>query len=147
MSANGAWLTLVTLGVDDLARSIRFYEALGFVRKARSGSEGIAFFAAGGIVLALYPWDRLAEDAQVPMTPRPSAFRGMTLAWNCSSPAIVDEMLEKALGAGGRPLKAAQNVFWGGYSGYFADPDGHVWEVAHNPFFPLAGDGRLVLPD
>jgi catechol 2,3-dioxygenase-like lactoylglutathione lyase family enzyme len=147
MSADRACLTIVTLGVDDLARGIRFYETLGFVRRARGSGNGIAFFAAGGTALALYPWDLLAEDASVPAGPRPSAFRGTALAWNCPSPALVDQMLAKALSAGGNLLKPAQQVFWGGYSGYFADPDGHVWEVAHNPFFPQLDDGRLALPD
>src|SRR5262245_28280625 len=142
-----AALTIVTLGVDDLARGVRFYETLGFERKARRVSEGIAFFSAGGTVLALYPWDLLADDAKVPTRPRPGAFRGSVLAWNCPSPATVDEVLAKALGAGGVLLKAAEVAFWGGYSGHFADPDGHVWEVAHNPFFQLLEDGRLVLPD
>jgi uncharacterized protein len=147
MSVDHASLTIVTLGVDDLARGVRFYEALGFERKARSVGEGIAFFAAGGTVLALYPWDLLADDAKVAAQPRPGAFRGSVLAWNCPSAAVVDEVLARALGAGGLLLKAAEVAFWGGYSGHFADPDGHVWEVAHNPFFQLAEDGRLVVPD
>ena len=147
MSADLACLTIVTLGVNDLARATDFYEALGFVRKARGSGEGIAFFAAGGTVLALYPWELLAEDAKVSASPRPAAFRGTTLAWNCASPAVVDAVLAKAQSAGGRLLKAAQTVFWGGYSGHFADPDGHVWEVAHNPFFQLSEDGRVLLPE
>jgi predicted lactoylglutathione lyase len=147
MGIDRACLTIVTLGVRDLARGMNFYEALGFARKARGSGEGIAFFEAGGIALALYPWAHLADDAQVPAEPQPMAFRGCTLAWNCSSPAVVDAMLAKAVSVGARLLKPAQKVFWGGYSGYFADPDGHVWEVAHNPFFQLSEDGRIVLPD
>jgi|SRR5580704_5581876 catechol 2,3-dioxygenase-like lactoylglutathione lyase family enzyme len=147
MSADRACLTIVTLGVGDLARAIQFYEALGFERKARGGGGEIAFFAAGGIVLALYPWERLADDAEIPAKPRPTAFRGSTQAWNCSSRAVVDAMLARTMSAGGRLLKPPQSVFWGGYSGYFADPDGHVWEIAHNPFFQLSADGRIILPD
>jgi uncharacterized protein len=133
-------------GSGALARSIEFYERLGFVRKAR-GSEGVAFFDAGGIVLALWSWVLLAEDANLACRPRPEAFRGSALAWNCSSPSAVDATLAAAAQAGGRLLKVADKVFWGGYSGYFADPEGHVWEVAHNPGFPLSEDGRLTLPD
>src|SRR5215470_6323039 len=147
MSADRACLTIVTLGGDDLGNATRFYEALGFVRKARGSGEGIAFFAAGGTVLALYPWKLLAEDAKIPWSPRPTAFRGTTLAWNCASPAVVDDVLAKAQSVGGRLLKPAQTVFWGGYSGHFSDPDGHVWEVAHNPFFQLSEDGRVLLPE
>jgi predicted lactoylglutathione lyase len=147
MSAALACLTIVTLGVDDLARATRFYEAIGFVRKARGSGEGIAFFAAGGTVLALYPWELLARDAKVSASPRPTAFRGTALAWNCASPAVVDAVLSKAQSAGGHLLKAAQTVFWGDYSGHFADPDGHVWEVAHNPFFQLSENGRVLLPE
>jgi catechol 2,3-dioxygenase-like lactoylglutathione lyase family enzyme len=147
MSTDLACLTIVTLGVNDLARATCFYEALGFERKARGSGEGIAFFAAGGTVLALYPWELLAEDAKVSASPRPTAFRGTTLAWNCAGPAVVDAVLSKAHRAGGHLLKAAQTVFWGGYSGHFADPDGHVWEIAHNPFFQLSENGRVLLPE
>jgi len=147
MSVNSARITLVTLGVEDLARSIRFYEQLGFVRKARASGEEVAFFDAGGVVLSLFSWDLLAHDAELPAAPRPEAFRGSAVAWNCASETEVDTTIEKAVRAGARLLKPAEKVFWGGYSGYFADPDDHAWEVAHNPFFPLTADGRLALPD
>jgi len=147
MSVNNARITLVTLGVEDLPRSIRFYEQLGFARKARASGEAVAFFDAGGVVLSLFSWDSLAHDAQLPAMPRPQAFRGSAVAWNCASEAEVDSTLDSAVRAGARLLKPAQKVFWGGYSGYFADPDDHAWEVAHNPFFPLTADGRLALPD
>ena len=137
-------LSIVTLGVDDLARSRDFYERLGWERSAKS-SDGVAFFRAGGAVLALYPRAALAEDAHVPA--EGSGFGGVTLAHNARSREEVDAVLAEAQAAGARLLKPAQDVFWGGYSGYFADPDGHPWEVAWNPFFPLDEEGRLQLPD
>jgi predicted lactoylglutathione lyase len=140
-------MTAVTLGVGNLARSIEFYEAVGLVRNARASSgEEVAFFAAGAVVLALYPWDKLAEDAVLPDAPRPAAFRGTTLGWNCASTQEVDSAFARALAAGGRALKLPHKTFWGGYSGYFADPDGHPWEVVHAPMFPLNEQGALVLP-
>lgn len=140
-----ARLSLVTLGVGDLARSTAFYEALGFRRRARA-AEGVAFFEAGGVILSLWPTVELAKDAQI--TPaEPSSFRGIALAWNCVSARDVDLVLARSLAAGGTLVRSARTVFWGGYTGYFADPDGHLWEVAHNPGFPFAEDGRLLLPD
>lgn len=136
---------MVTLGVSELERSIAFYEALGFKRKA-SNAEGVGFFQAGAITFAVWPTDELAKDANVAM-PEVSAFRGVALAWNCRSVSDVDIALERARGAGATLQKAAQKTFWGGYVGYFTDPDGHLWEVAHNPGFPLSDDGRLLLPD
>ena len=140
-------MTAVTLGVADLARSIEFYEAVGLVRntKANSGDE-VAFFAAGAVVLALYPWDKLAEDAELPEKPRPAAFRGTTLGWNCASKQEVDSAFARALAAGASALTLPHKTFWGGYSGYFADPDGHAWEIVHAPMFPLNEQGALVLP-
>ena len=136
-------LSLVTLGVADLARAQAFYEqGLGWVRADVPG-EGIAFYQVGSLALALYPWDALAEDAQQP--PARGGFSGITLAHNCRSTAEVDAVLARAVAAGAKLVKPAQTVFWGGYSGYFADPDGHLWEVAFNPFFPLAADGALAL--
>jgi uncharacterized protein len=140
-------LTAVTLGVGDLRASVRFYEALGFVRKVRATGDEVAFFDAGGAVLALYPWELLAKDAMLAAQPRPGAFRGSTVAWNCGSAEEVDTAFARALAAGAKPLKAPQRTEWGGYSGYFADPDGHAWEVVHAPAFALAPDGRLLLPD
>jgi len=140
-----AILSLVTLGVSDLARSIAFYEALGFARKARA-SEGVGFFAAGATAFAVFPLSELAKDAGLPNT-SVAGFRGVALAWNCRSEAEVDAALARAVTAGATALRPAQRAFWGGYSGYFTDPDGHIWEVAHNPGFPLSPDGRLLLPD
>ncbi|MBA4791776.1 MAG: VOC family protein [Rhizobiales bacterium] len=138
-------LSLVTLGVSDLARSIGFYEGLGLVRRARK-YEGVAFFEVGGAVLSLFPRADLAADAGVADTPA-SAFSGITLACNLSGPPEVDALLAHAAATGGRLVKAAEKVFWGGYSGYFADPDGHLWEVAFNPFAGFDAAGHLVLED
>ena len=145
MSKPEALLTLVTLGVANLARSIAFYEALGFRRKART-AEGVGFFQAGAVVFAVWPAIDLAEDAHVDAGEVP-AFRGVALAWNCRSESDVDAAIGRARSVGAAVPKPAQRTFWGGYAGYFADPDGHLWEVAHNPIFPLSDDGRLLLPD
>ncbi|HLA21405.1 MAG TPA: VOC family protein [Pseudolabrys sp.] len=141
-----ARLTLATLGVYDLARSTAFYEALGFERRAR-GAEGVGFFQAGACVFAVWPFEELAKDANVAAAMPAPAFRGVALAWNCRSNADVDAAIARARGAGATVPKAAQKTFWGGYAGYFSDPDGHLWEVAYNPHFPLTDDGRLTLPD
>jgi catechol 2,3-dioxygenase-like lactoylglutathione lyase family enzyme len=137
-------LSIVTLGVADLARSRSFYERLGW-RKSTASSEGIAFFQAGGIAIALYPREELAKDASVPAEGQ--GFAGVTLAYNARSRSEVDSVLAEVQGAGAKLVKAAQEAFWGGYSGYFSDPDGFLWEVAWNPFFPIAENGSLQLPD
>lgn len=148
MIALDARLTLVTLGVTDLARSIAFYDALGFRRKARK-AEGVGFFEAGAVSFAVWPVGDLAKDANVDAAAvtRLPAFRGVALAWNCRSEGDVDAAIERARAAGATVPKPAQRTSWGGFAGYFADPDGHLWEVAHNPGFPLSDDGRLLLPD
>lgn len=146
MSTPEAHLSLVTLGVADLKRSIGFYESLGFRRKAQS-AEGVGFFEAGACTLAVWPTDELAKDAGMDASEALPPFRSMSLAWNCGSKADVDAALARAKAAGATILKPAGDVFWGGYTAYFADPDGHLWEVAHNPGFPLSDDGRLLLPD
>ena len=140
-------LTAVTLGVRDFHASLRFYEALGFMRKFRATGDEIAFINAGGVVLALFRWDDLAADAALPSEPRPQAFRGTTLAWNCASPAEVDTAYARALAAGANPIRPPGETDYGGYRGYFADPDGHAWEVVVAPVFTFTADGRLVLPD
>jgi catechol 2,3-dioxygenase-like lactoylglutathione lyase family enzyme len=145
MSDARAILSLVTLGVADLERSIAFYEALGFERRARS-ADGVGFFRAGACAVAVFPSQDLARDADVAFAEMTGAFRGVALAWNCRSPREVDGVLERAASAGGTVTKPARKAFWGGYSGYFADPDGHLWEVAFNPHFPLSDDGRLLFP-
>ncbi len=137
-------LHLITLGVKDLSAALNFYEnGLGWVRSSASGDD-VAFFSMGGVVLSLYPRDKLAEDAAVPAGG--TGFEGITLAYNTRSREEVDEVLAKAKELGATIAKPAQDVFWGGYSGYFADPDGHLWEVAWNPFFPFDEGGRLQLP-
>ena len=140
-------LTAVTLGVRDVAASARFYEALGFVRKVRATGDEIAFYQAGGVVLALWEWDKLAEDSVISSQPRPQTFRGSTLAWNCATPAEVDAVFAKAIAVGARLLRRPEKTEYGGYRGYFSDPDGHVWEAVQAPGFALTDDGRLILPD
>lgn len=137
-------LTLVTLGVADVARSRAFYEALGF-KASRDSNPNVTFFEAGGVVLALFARCALAKDANVEDSA--PGFSGIALAHNVSSPEETDAALAEAVKAGAKLVKPGQNAFWGGYSGYFADPDGHLWEVAHNPFWPLDAGGRIVLPE
>jgi hypothetical protein len=108
-------------------------------------SEGIIFFQTGGMALALYPRLELAKDATVPLEGH--GFNGMSLAYNTRNRAEVDSVLEDAAAAGATVLKPAQEAFWGGYSGYFSDPDGFLWEVAWNPFFAVAEDGSIRIPD
>jgi catechol 2,3-dioxygenase-like lactoylglutathione lyase family enzyme len=117
-------LTVITLGVSDMRVSIAFYEALGFTRKLKATGEAVAFFDTGSSVLGLFQWDQLAADAALPESPRPVAFRGVTLAWNCRTHEEVDEVLGFAVSKGASLLKAAHATDYGGYSGYFADPDG-----------------------
>ena len=135
-------ITLVTLGVADLARSRAFYAALGW--EAHTAQEGVVFIQLAGQVLALFGLDDLAKDQGVPAA---SLGKGaLTLARNLATEAEVDAAFALALSAGATAIKPPEKVFWGGYSGYFADPDGHVWELAMNPFWPLAPDGTLTLP-
>lgn len=134
---------LVTLGVADLARSRRFYSDLGLSPSSASNDD-VAFFDVGGVVLGLYGRAPLAADAAV--SAEGSGFRAVTLAWNQASKADVDAALALAVNAGATLQKRAEEAFWGGYSGYFADPDGHLWEVAYNPLFPFDERGHLTLP-
>ena len=135
---------IVTLGVGDLSRSRRFYEAWGW--KASSVSnENIVFLKGGAGVLALYGRDALAEDALA--EDLPTGFSAITLARNASSKEEVDAWFATALAAGARELKTPQEAFWGGYSGYLADPDGHLRELAFNPYFVFDDHGNLALPD
>ena len=128
-----ARLSFVTLGVTDLARATRFYEGVLGLPLLES-PPSIAFFELGKTWLALYPRDQLAADATV--SSEGSGFRGFTLSHNVGSPAGVDHVLAEVEAGGGRIVKPAQRADWGGYSGYFADPDGVLWEVAWNPHFP-----------
>lgn len=137
-------ISIITLGVADLARSRRFYvEGLGW-RESSAGNEHVAFIDAGGVVLALFGRAALAEDMRV--AAEGGGFSGFSLAHNVGSREAVDRVIAEAAALGATVLKPAQEAFWGGYSGYFADPDGHPWEVAHNPFFPLDEHGRVQLP-
>jgi catechol 2,3-dioxygenase-like lactoylglutathione lyase family enzyme len=137
-------VSFVTLGVTDVERSVSFYrDGLGFPLSSASKND-IAFFKTGGVVLALYPSDKLAEDAQV--HPEGSGFGRMALAHNVRRQEDVSEVLALAAAAGAKITKPAQDTFWGGHAGYFADPDGHLWEVVWNPFFPIDEDGKVVVP-
>lgn len=138
-------ISLVTLGVADVERSAQFYERLGFTRSRGASAETIVFLPLRGIVLGLYARSALAEDACLPDGPAP-AFGGITLAYNGRSPEEVDALYEAALAAGARGLKRPVKAAWGGYSGYVADPDGHPWEIAHNPFWQMSEDGAVCLP-
>jgi uncharacterized protein len=137
-------VSIITLGVADLKRSREFYERLGW-RRSMAKAEGVVFFQAGGTALALYPRYELAKDANV--TPQGDGFRGISLAYNARNRGEVDSVLEDAEAAGAKLLKAGQEAFWGGYSGYFSDLDGFLWEVAWNPSFPMAEDGSLRIPE
>lgn len=135
---------MVTLGVDDLARSTAFYESLGW-RRSSASEDTITFFSMQGSVLGLFGREALAEDAAVDSVG--SGFRGVSLALNCADRDEVDAVYAVWLDAGAAPVKRPEAVFWGGYSGYVADPDGHLWEIAHNPFSPNDDGGRMQLPD
>jgi uncharacterized protein len=133
-------LSLVTLGVSDLDRAKAFYEALGW--QPHPGDDDVVFFQAGGFVLALWGREELAEDSAVADS---DGWGGVTLAQNVRSPAEVDAVLSQAEAAGARIGRPGAETFWGGYSGVFVDPDGHPWEVAHNPFWTITEDGRTLL--
>lgn len=135
-------MSVVTLGVADLERSRRFYEQ-GLGWKVGAAQEQIVFFQLNGLILALYPKAALAEDAQV--ADDAAGFAGITLAYCARSSVEVDEALARAHAAGARITKPALEVFWGGYSGYFADLDGHLWEVAYNPFWTIDEQGNVCL--
>ncbi len=134
-------LSLVTLGVADLEESLRFYTALGW--KRGNDNPSVVFFQVNGMILALWSRTALAEDAG--LTPNERGFGGITLAYNARSREDVDAVLAEASRAGARILKPAKDTFWGGYSGYFADPDGHPWEVAWNPGWKLNKKGEVKL--
>lgn len=134
-------VTLITLGVTDLSRSRDFYEALGWRTGADPGDD-VVFFQTGDSVLALWDRARLAEDSAVENSP---GWGGVTLALNLGSPAEVDAVVEEARAAGAEIGREPAETFWGGYSGLFVDPDGHPWEVAHNPHWQLTEDGGVRL--
>jgi len=137
-------VSLITLGVADVARSTAFYEALGWPRSPSSVPGEVSFFNTDGGLLALWGRDDLAKDAGA--TGAQPGFRGVALAINLESRELVDACFGEVRAVGGEVVKSPHATDWGGYSGYFADPDGHLWEVAHNPSWPIGADGRPALP-
>jgi uncharacterized protein len=134
-------ISLVTLGVRDLARSRAFYEALGWKTNAAPGDD-VVFFQAAGLIVALWGRAQLAEDSGVTDS---GGWGGITLAYNTRSPAEVDAVIAEAAEAGATIPRQGAETFWGGYSGVFVDPDGHAWEVAHNPHWTIGDDGSVTL--
>jgi uncharacterized protein len=143
-------ISIITLGVEDLDRAAAFYEAMGLERNKRI-TEGVAFFQMGGMILALWPRDELAADVSNDNTRRAKWRKpevpGVALAYNTRTEAEVRLILDQAEKAGGRIVKPAQRAFWGGMQGYFEDTEGNLWEVAHNPDFPIDAEGRITLPE
>lgn len=135
-------LNLITLGVTDFAKALAFYEALGW-KKSDKSMDGMALFPLGGIVLALHPRHELTADTT--LTYQPTEFSGLTISYNAKSEKEVDEVLQKVAKLGAPIVKPAQKVYWGGYSGYFKDLDGYVFEVAYNPFWELDEKDNLIL--
>ena len=138
-------ISLVTLGVADVSRASAFYQSLGWTPSSASAAGEVAFFNTVGPALSLYGIDHLARDANV--SPEHAGFRGVTLAMNLESTEEVDRVCGEWLAAGGTSLAAPTAADWGGYIAFVADPDGYVWELAHNPYWPLNDDGSLTLPD
>jgi uncharacterized protein len=140
-----AYVSLITLGVADVARATAFYEALGFRLSKTASQESVSFLQAGSLVLSLWGLEAQRQDAGAEALWTGNG--GIVVAQNLASEAEVDAMMARAEAAGARVLKPAAKTFWGGYNGYFADADGHLWEVAHNPFWTLGADGVVNLPD
>jgi uncharacterized protein len=138
-------VSIVTLGVADVGASTSFYEALG-LRRSSASNEAITFMRCGTVVLSLYNRAALAEDATV-VDSGDNGFRGATIAMNLSNADAVDDVFAQWVAAGATALKSPQAVFWGGYSSYVADPDGHVWELAYNPYAAVGAEGRLQLSE
>ena len=134
-------ISLITLGVADLHRAMDFYAAMGW--QGSSPDDDVAFFQAGGMVFALWDRAKLAADSGVTDS---GGWGGVTLAYNARSPAEVDAVIDEVGPAGGKVVRAGAETFWGGYSGAFCDPDGHPWEVAHNPRWTITEDGSVLLP-
>lgn len=137
-----ARITMVSLGVRDLAVATAFYEEVLGWEKTPASNDSITFFHLNGLLLGLYGWDALAEDAGVPA--EGMGFRGTALAYNTRSREEVDSLFDALEAKGAHILKSPEDVFWGGYSGYFSDPDGHLWEVAWNPYLPLDEQGNVM---
>jgi predicted lactoylglutathione lyase len=143
--ATPARVSIITLGVSDVATATSFYQVLGWPLSTASVPDEVSFFHTAGAILALYGVDALAAEANQVLAPG-QRFRGVATAINCDRAQDVDEVIQSVILAGGTVTSPPRATDWGGYSGYFADPDGHVWEVAYNPSFPLGSDGRLELP-
>jgi len=137
-------ITILTLGVEDLERSTAFFERLGWQRSVKR-AEGVSFFQCGTVAVSLFPRSELAKDAGI--SPKTTGFGGFAIAYNTRSKEGVDAVLAEAKSAGAEIVKPAEEAFWGGYSGYFCDLDGHLWEVAWNPDFLLDEKGAVLLPD
>lgn len=135
-------VSIITIAVDDLDAMARFYEAMG-LKRHEGITDGVAFFQLGGIIFGLYERKSAEEETGIPFGTAPSR---VYLAYNTRSDAEVDEVLATVTKAGGRIVRAAGKAFWGGWYGYFADPEGNLWEVAHNPDFPIDADGNISLP-
>jgi predicted lactoylglutathione lyase len=138
-------ISLITLCVADIAKATSFYEALGFVKSKKASQDDVSFFRAGGIVLALWGREAQIEDANAEALWTGNG--GIVVAQNVASEHDVDAVMAAAEAAGAQILKPATKTFWGGYNGYFADPDGHVWEIAHNPHWRLDAEGKVELPE
>jgi catechol 2,3-dioxygenase-like lactoylglutathione lyase family enzyme len=137
-------LHLITLGVRDFAKSYKFYaDILGWKPSSAASQDDVAFFQTSGVVFAIYPHEKLAEDALT--SPEGNGFSGITLAYNAQSESEVDEIISDLKSKGVKIVKEPQKAFWGGYSSYFADPDDYRWEVAFHPFFPFDENGNLKL--
>lgn len=139
-------ISLVTLGVADVSAATRFYQQLGFELSSASVEGEVSFFHTAGGILALWRVDALRQDVRAETNPAPEAFRGVALAINVASREAVDDAFATVQAVGARIVKPPEAVEWGGYQGYFADPDGHLWEIAHNPGWPLGSDGLPELP-
>lgn len=139
-------INLITLGVVDINKSLKFYrDGLGFQTSVKEEHPAIVFFNNAGTKLALYPLEELAKDINEQEPPKGNGFSGITLAYNAKSKEEVDEMMEKARKAGGVVVKSPQRVFWGGYSGYFSDPDGYYWEVAYSENWRFDENDMLII--
>ncbi len=143
MTAPSIHVSLITLGVNNLDAAATFYEGMG-LKRAGFESDSVVFFDMGGLALGLFPRAELAKDAA--MSEEGSGFRGISLAWNLASAEAVDEAVERAVKLGAQLTKKPELVFWGGYSGYITDLDGHLWEIAFNPAWPLRENGAMELP-
>lgn len=134
-------ISIITLCVSDLKKARAFYDALGWKVASEDQAEEIVAYNLQNMALALYPWDKFVDEVKIPANR--SGYSAFTIAYNVNSENEVDDMLEEAQKAGGRLIKPAEKVFWGGYSGYFSDPDGNLWEVAYNPFSALGPNGEF----